>query len=166
MQQMSEEAQVSRLKKGHIQGKKPGCERERRRKSRQIGGVFALNLAVTPDASGHHQRIREPRRDRNQQVRPVQIPGTHPCSELLQAINKKRGDKQVAVRPESGGRKADEVTPNALSQAEPNRGEIHPGLEEMQPADARVPDRREEQNRDETAAADQDEPLWRAGIHG
>src|SRR5690348_10495194 len=88
--------------------------------------------------------------------------GMHPLRKLLQTVEEESRGEEICVIPQARGRDADEIAPAIPAQAERDGGEIHPGLEEVQPADVRFKIGGYTQNHDENDRAGENQPLRRA----
>src|SRR5271168_931187 len=135
MQHVGKERQIARLAESHVCGEKGGGEREGDQEQAEIGERLLAQARIGPHAAADDQEVRSPGGHGDQEVGPLQVAGAYPLCKALQAVPEKRGDEEICVAPQACRRDADEVSPAVAAECEEERGQVHPRLEEVQPAD-------------------------------
>jgi len=81
------------------------------------------------------------------------------CSQPMQSVAEKCCDTHIDIVPESSSRNPDEISPPITAQGERHRGDIHPCLKKVQPANVRFDVGRQRQNENEHGGPTYDEQL-------
>src|SRR5579864_7506393 len=92
------------------------------------------------------------------------MPSVNPLRELLQPIEEEAGGKNIRVVPQAGGGDSDEVSPAVAAICQYNRGDVHPCLKEVKPADVGLPESREAEYEDKERCPDQYQPFRSAKV--
>src|SRR5262245_36405876 len=85
--------------------------------------------------------------------------GVNPLRKLLHSIEEEGGRNDICIVPKAGRGNSDEVSPFVRAKTQNDRGEIHPRLKEVQPADVGFPERRNGKDKDEKASTNKNKPL-------
>src|SRR5215831_12785942 len=131
MKEAAKQRQVSRLADGDRRRKETRCQNECDGEADQIAPALIRQPRIGPHATRDYQEIRSPGRYGDDLVDVLEPAGADPREQPLNPAAEERVHKQIAVIPQSGCRNSDEVTPAAAAEGEPDRGQIHPGLEEV-----------------------------------
>lgn len=159
---IAETSQIPRLANRHIQREKTSGQSECDQESYEIARRFCRQpTPLSPHTSNNYEQIRKPGWNRNQQIRPRQMPGMNPQRQLLQSIKKESSRENIRIIAQAGCGNPNNISPTISAQPQPNRSDVHPSLQKVQPANASLPNGRHRQHQNKKTPANDNQPLRR-----
>jgi hypothetical protein len=154
-----EELEVAWLGKRDVGHEVAGRADEDDQQGEQVARRFAGGLQDQDQAGGDHREVEGDGRHGDQLIRVGQLAGGDQNLQRPQPAGEEVGDEEVEVVPEGGDREAQEVAQAVAGPDEADDRDVHQRLEDMQPDDRVVEDRRQRQDDDEAQRADDDRPI-------